>query len=72
MLGPNLAALLLAIALGGALSLQRLRKVLRGAERFCESCGRSIILGERTCDCDLLKTGCRSQRIGESSTSRSA
>ena len=53
MLGPNLAALLVAVALGGALSLQRLGKVLRGAERFCESCGRSIILGERTCDCDF-------------------
>jgi hypothetical protein len=53
MLDPDLAAVLLAFALAGALLLPRLRTALRHGERFCESCGRSIILGERTCDCDF-------------------
>ena len=52
MLDPDLASVLLAFALAGALGLPRLRKALRRGERFCESCGRRILLGERTCDCD--------------------
>lgn len=52
-LDPELASVLLALALAGALSLPRLRKVVRRGERFCESCGRRILLGERTCDCDF-------------------
>jgi hypothetical protein len=51
-LDPELAAVLLAFALAGALLLPGLRKALRRGERFCESCGRRILLGERTCDCD--------------------
>jgi hypothetical protein len=51
-LDPDLASVLLAFALAGALALPRLRKALRRGERFCESCGRRILLGERTCDCD--------------------
>ena len=51
-LDPELAAVLLAFALAGALSLPSLRKAVRRGERFCESCGRRGLLGERTCDCD--------------------
>jgi len=51
-LDPELAAVLLAFALAGALSLPSLRKALRRGERFCELCGRRVLLGERTCDCD--------------------
>jgi hypothetical protein len=52
-LDPELAAVLLAFALAGALSLPGLRKALRRGERFCETCGRRILLGQRTCDCDF-------------------
>jgi hypothetical protein len=52
MLDPDLASVLLAFALAGALGLPRLRKALRRGERYCASCGRRILLGERTCDCD--------------------
>jgi hypothetical protein len=51
-LDPALAALLLAFAFAGLLSLPGLRKAARRAERFCAICGRLKILGERTCDCD--------------------
>jgi hypothetical protein len=50
-LDPDLASVLLAFALAGALAVPRLRKGFRRGERFCESCGRRILLGERTCDC---------------------
>jgi hypothetical protein len=52
MLDPALAALLLALAFAGLLSLPGLRNAARRAERFCETCGRRVILGERTCDCN--------------------
>ena len=52
MLDPDLASVLLAFAFAGALALPGLRKALRRSERFCETCGRRIVLGERTCDCD--------------------
>jgi hypothetical protein len=52
-LDPDLASVLLAFALAGALALPRLRKALRRGERYCESCGRRVLLGERTCDCDF-------------------
>jgi hypothetical protein len=51
-LDPGLASIILAFALAGLLALPGLRKAARRAERFCESCGRRLILGERTCDCD--------------------
>jgi len=51
-LDPDLASVLLALAFAGGLSLPRLRKALRRGERPCESCGRRILLGEPTCDCD--------------------
>jgi hypothetical protein len=53
MLDPDLASVLLAFAFACALALPRLRKALRRGERFCVSCGRRILLGERTCDCDF-------------------
>jgi hypothetical protein len=52
MLDPDLASVLLAFAFAGVLALPRVRKALRRGERFCVSCGRRILLGERTCDCD--------------------
>jgi hypothetical protein len=51
-LDPDLAAVLLAFALAGALALPGLRRLVRRSERFCVACGRRILLGERTCDCD--------------------
>jgi hypothetical protein len=52
-LDPQLAAILLAFAFAGLLSLSGLHKAARRTEqRFCETCGRLKILGERTCDCD--------------------
>jgi hypothetical protein len=52
MLDPGLAAILLAFALAGLLAVPEVRKALKRGERFCETCGRRILLGERTCDCD--------------------
>jgi hypothetical protein len=51
-LDPDLASVLLAVAFAGALALPGLRKKLRRAERFCAACGRRVVLGQRTCDCD--------------------
>jgi hypothetical protein len=51
-LDPELVAVLLAAAFAGVLALPELRKALRRGERFCASCGRRVLLGERTCDCD--------------------
>jgi hypothetical protein len=52
-LDPDLAAVLGAgvaaalVALGGAWRRRR------DVERFCVSCGRRVLAGIRTCDCDL-------------------
>lgn len=51
-LDPDLAAVLLAFGLAAALALPGLRQALRRTERYCLSCGRRILLGQRTCDCD--------------------
>jgi hypothetical protein len=51
-LDPELAAVLLAGAFAGVLALPGLRKALRRGERYCASCGRRVLLGQRTCDCD--------------------
>jgi hypothetical protein len=51
-LDPELAAVLLAAAFAGALALPGLRKAVRRGERYCASCGRRVLLGQRTCDCD--------------------
>jgi hypothetical protein len=51
-LDPDLLAVLLAFGLAAMLALPGLRKTLRRTERYCLSCGRRILLGQRTCDCD--------------------
>jgi hypothetical protein len=51
-LDPELAAVLLAAAFAGALTLPGLRKAVRRGERYCASCGRRVLLGQRTCDCN--------------------
>lgn len=53
MIDPDLASVLLAAAFAGLLSVPGLRKAVRRGERLCASCGRRILLGERTCDCDF-------------------
>jgi hypothetical protein len=52
MLDPELAAVLGALAFGVLLTLPGLRRSARRAENYCASCGRRILLGQRTCDCD--------------------
>ena len=49
---PDIAAVLFAAAFAGVLALPGLRKAVRRGERFCVSCGRRILLGQKTCDCD--------------------
>jgi hypothetical protein len=51
-LDPDVAAVLLAAAFAGVLALPGLRKAVRRGERFCVSCGRRVLLGQKTCDCD--------------------
>jgi hypothetical protein len=51
-LDPDLGAILLAAAFAGVLALPGLRKTLHRGEQFCASCGRRLLLGQRTCDCD--------------------
>jgi hypothetical protein len=51
-LDPELAAVLLALACAAALAAPSWMRAVRRAERFCESCGRRMLLGEKTCDCD--------------------
>jgi hypothetical protein len=51
-LDPELAAVLLAFGLAGLLSVPGLVRTIRRTERFCARCGRRLILGQRTCDCD--------------------
>jgi hypothetical protein len=51
-LDPDVAAVLLAFGLAAALAFPGLRKTLRRTERYCINCGRRILLGQRTCDCD--------------------
>jgi hypothetical protein len=49
---PGLAAILAALAFGVLLTLPGLHRAARRAENFCANCGRRILLGKRTCDCD--------------------
>ena len=49
---PDIAAVLLAAAFAGVLAVPGLRKAARRGERFCVSCGRRVLLGQKTCDCD--------------------
>lgn len=50
---PDLASVLLAAVFAGLLAVPGFRKAVRRSERYCASCGRRILLGERTCDCDF-------------------
>jgi len=51
-LDPQLVAILLAVGFAAALAMPGWIKAVKRAERFCESCGRRLLLGEKTCDCD--------------------
>jgi hypothetical protein len=54
-LDPDLASVLLAIALAGAAGLPALKRLAgrrRDVRRICLACGRRLILGEQACDCD--------------------
>jgi hypothetical protein len=54
-LDPEVAAILAALAaaaLAGAPRLQRSLRRRRRAVRECLACGRSIVFGERTCECE--------------------
>jgi hypothetical protein len=53
MVDPDIASVLLAAVFAGLLAVPGLRKAARRGERFCVNCGRRILLGERTCDCDF-------------------
>ena len=53
-LDPEVAAVVAALALGTAVGLPGLQKAVRRkrqALRECLRCGRTLVLGERTCDC---------------------
>jgi hypothetical protein len=49
---PELAAVLGAVAFAALLTWPSLHRAARRAENVCASCGRRILLGQRTCDCD--------------------
>ena len=54
-LDPELAAVLAAVVLGILTGLPALHSSLRRQRRAvgeCLRCGRAIVLGERTCDCE--------------------
>jgi hypothetical protein len=51
-LDPELASVLGALAFGVLLTLPGLRRAARRAEQYCSTCGRRILQGQRTCDCD--------------------
>jgi len=55
---PELAAILVALVAGavvGAPRFQRSLRQRRRALRECLMCGRSIVFGERTCDCEAAQ-----------------
>jgi type II secretory pathway pseudopilin PulG len=51
-LDPELIAVLLALAFAAVLAVPGWVKAARRVERFCDSCSRRMLLGEKTCDCD--------------------
>jgi hypothetical protein len=55
---PELAAILAALAAGALAAAPRFQRSLlrrRRALRECLLCGRSIVLRERTCDCEAAE-----------------
>jgi hypothetical protein len=55
---PEFAAILAALVGGavvGAPRFQRSLRQRRRALRACLMCGRSIVFGERTCDCEVAE-----------------
>jgi type II secretory pathway pseudopilin PulG len=53
---PEVAAILAALVAAALLGAPRFRRSLRQrrrALRQCLECGRSIVFGERTCDCKV-------------------
>jgi len=53
-LDPEIVAVLSALAFGTAVGLPGLQKAVRRKRqvlRECLRCGRTLVLGERTCDC---------------------
>jgi hypothetical protein len=50
---PDLAAVLGAAAFAGLLAVAGAWRRRRDVERFCVACGRRLIAGIRTCDCNL-------------------
>jgi hypothetical protein len=52
MLDPELVAVVGALAFALLLSAPGVLRAARRAERCCERCGRRVLLGQRTCDCD--------------------
>jgi hypothetical protein len=52
-LDPEVAAILGACALAGLLALGGFVRRVRDIEHCCRACGRRVVSGIRTCDCDL-------------------
>jgi hypothetical protein len=55
MLDPDLTSVVVTLVVAGALALPRLTSDLRHrrrVRRVCGLCGRLLVLGERTCDCE--------------------
>jgi hypothetical protein len=55
-LDPEVAAILAALVAAAFAGAPRLRSSLRRrrrALRECLACGRSLVFGERTCDCEV-------------------
>ena len=45
-------AVAVSLAFGALLTWPRVHRAARRAEQVCERCGRRILQGQRTCDCD--------------------
>jgi hypothetical protein len=55
-LDPEVAAILAALVAAASAGAPRMRRSLRRrrrALRECLACGRSVVFGERTCDCEV-------------------
>jgi hypothetical protein len=55
---PELAAILAALVAGAVVGAPRFQRSLRQRRRTvrkCLVCGRSIVFGERTCDCEVAE-----------------